>query len=57
MATNTYTATAIHTWVFTAFSEVPKKRLIVVLLIHLKISSTCQRDLYSSQMVKGANVI
>jgi len=58
MTTNTYTETAIQIWVFTAFSEVPKNRLMRrCCLIHLKNNSTCHRDRYNSQMVKGARVI
>ena len=58
MATKTYTASAIQIWVFTAFSEVPKKRLMRrCCLIHLKNSSTYQRERYNSQMVRGAKVI
>ena len=42
----------------TTFSEVPKKCLMRrCCLIHSKDSSTCQRETYNSQMVKGANVI
>ena len=44
--------------VFTAFCEVPKNRLIRrCCLIHLKNNSTCHRDRYNLQMVKGARVI
>ncbi len=46
MATGTQTDTVIQTCVLTAFSDVPKKRLIQsCCLIHLKNSSTCQRFL------------
>src|SRR5665647_2309486 len=44
MAISTYVATAHQICVFTAFSLVPRKRLMRrCCLIHLKNSSTCQR--------------
>ena len=58
MATSTYVPTAIHTWVLTAFSEVPKKRLIrKCCLIHLKKGSTRQRNRYRSQIVIAGSVM
>ena len=46
--------TAIHTWLFTAFSDVPKNRLIRrCCLIHLKKSSTDHRLLYNAQTLRA----
>src|ERR1019366_1262079 len=54
MATSTLTETAIQICDLTAFSEVPKKALIRrCCLIHLKKSSTCQRQRYSSVIVSA----
>src|ERR1700693_4399800 len=54
MATRTYTEQAIQICDLTAFSEVPKKALIRrCCLIHLKKSSTCQRQRYSSVIVNA----
>ena len=54
IATSTYTETAFHIWVFTAFSEVLKNDLIRrCCLIHLKNSSTCHRWRYSSATVSA----
>ena len=51
-------ATAHHTCVFTAFSLLPMKCLMrKCCLIHLKNSSTCQRLLYSAQMVNAGNAL
>src|ERR1035438_10548094 len=46
--------TAIQICVFTAFSLVPRKRLMrKCCLIHLKNNSTCQRLLYRAAMING----
>jgi adenosylhomocysteinase len=51
-------ATAHQICVFTAFSLVPRKRLMRrCCLIHLKNSSTCQRLLYSAAIVSAGSVV
>ena len=46
METRTQTDKAIQIWVLTAFSDVPKNRLIRKCCVtHLKNNSTCQRFL------------
>ena len=49
--------TAHQICVFTAFSLVPRNRLILkCCLIHLKSNSTCQRFLYRAAMVNGGTI-
>lgn len=49
---------ADHTCVFTAFSLVPRNFLMRrCCLIHLKNSSTCQRCLYSAQIVRAESAV
>ncbi len=56
MATGTYTETATHVCVFTAFSVVPKNDLIRrCCLIHSKNSSTRHRQRWRSAMVDADN--
>lgn len=56
MATSTCTDTAIHTWDLTAFSEVPKKRLMRrCCFTHLKYGSTYQRLRYNAATVSAGS--
>ena len=58
MAIRTYVDTAHQICVFTAFSLVPRNRLIRrCCLIHLKNNSTCQRLLYSAAIVSAGKVV